>query len=242
MFHAPDLTIPSESEGGLVYPWAATSGPKSADPGSRLSATAMARGGTGMSGEVGDLAQSVGRDGEKVGPWCWSVEGMEGVELGLGIDGVMLLFGCSFNLSNVLYVRTLSKKELRCEDGAMLPFMAAYPVHVCTSPDRAVLGPSHLRKFHLHLNSKFKTGCVHFCLLSSSQVLYHFSNLDMLWHPSHAHHHSPISLWERGISGLLLLLLLFLLLLLLFGCWCCYSAAASVAVTLLFCLQIRWAL
>ena len=52
------------------------------------------------------------------------------------------------------------KKELRCEDGAMLPFMAAYPVHVCTSPGRAVLGPSHLRKFHLHLNSKFKTGCV----------------------------------------------------------------------------------
>ena len=56
----------------------------------------MARGAIGMSGEVGDLAQSlggdkVGGDGEKVGPWWGSVEELDGVELGVGIDGVVLV-------------------------------------------------------------------------------------------------------------------------------------------------------
>ena len=56
----------------------------------------MARGAIGMSGEVGDLAQSLGGDkgggdGDKVGPWWGSVEELAGVELGVGIDGVVLV-------------------------------------------------------------------------------------------------------------------------------------------------------
>ena len=74
--------------------------------------------------EVGDLAQGVGGakaggDGEKVGPWWGSVEGLEGVAMVVGIDGVMLMLGV-LSISLIFSVLGFTQKGFACEGGLML--------------------------------------------------------------------------------------------------------------------------
>ena len=69
MFHTAHLTLPSAGEDGLAGLQAVASGPRSAVPGPRFSAIAVARGAVGMSGPV--------------------ILG----EVGVGIDGVVLVLG-----------------------------------------------------------------------------------------------------------------------------------------------------
>ena len=69
--------------------------------------------------------------------------------------------GCSLHLSDLPCIGTSSKKGFGHEGGLALTFHGNLPCsHVITSPCIAAPGPSHLRNFHLPLNSESGTGCV----------------------------------------------------------------------------------
>lgn len=90
-----------------------------------------------------------------------SVEGLEGVKGRVGLDGVVLVFG-ALSISPIFPVLVLSpKKGFGRKSGLTLTFHGSLPCsHVITSPCRVVLGPSHLKPFHLPSNSEFGTGYV----------------------------------------------------------------------------------
>ena len=169
MFQTPHLTLLSVGEEGLAGLQAVTSGLRSAVPDPRLPTKAVARGAIGMSGAV----MFWGRWGTLhkvwVGKLCvwmgsrwvhiWrSVEGLEGVKGRVGLDGVVLVFG-ALSISPIFPVLVLSpKKGFGCKSGLTLTFRGSLPCsHVITSPCRVVLGPSHLKPFHLPSNSEFGT-------------------------------------------------------------------------------------
>lgn len=214
----------------------------------------MARGAIGMSGEVGDLAQSlggdkVGGDGEKVGPWWGSVEELDGVELGVGIHGVVLVL-VALSICLIFSVLGLYPKQDLGTRMSDVNFHCSLPCsQVFTSTCRVVLGPSHLRKFHHRLNSEFGTGCVIWRLLTFVSFRHLRCGITSpIWVSCGTlHMHIVIlqSRFEKVGSQDYCCSCFFCFCFCCcycFGCWYCYSAAASVAVTLLFRLQIRWAL
>ena len=112
----------------------------------------------------------MGGDWEKLAQW-WGV--VEGVEVGVGIDGVALVL-VALSISLFFSVLGLCPRGFGCEGGLTLRFYGCLPCsNAFISPCRAVLGPSHLSNFHLPVNSEFVTGCViwrsitciSFCLL-----------------------------------------------------------------------------